>query len=293
MIHSMTGFGRGQAACDGISVTAELNAVNSRYLDISMRIPQEIRDKELALKERVQEAISRGKLNLSIQIDKADTGQPEIAVNPKLAAGYKALLDELRRTTNIDAPVTLSDLIQFEEIFVSRQQDEAILQTIWDVSRQALDQAIEHLRAMRAREGRQLEQDLRKRVKQIDAKMEQIKTLTDGRAEEARARLHERIQKLVEDENLDEERLEMEVAIQVDKMDITEEIVRLQSHVKFFIEALDSEETVGRRLKFLAQEMNREINTIGSKANNSEISRHVVHAKESLEQIREQVENVE
>lgn len=293
MIHSMTGFGRGQAAADGISATAELNSVNSRYLDISMRIPQEIREKELALKERIQEKISRGKLNLNIKIDKSDTGKPDVTINSKLARGYKQLLDELRHTAQVNEPISLADLIQFEEIFVSREQDEEVLNTIWNVSRSALDGAIEQLTEMRAREGRQLQNDLNERVDHIASKMEKIRRLTEGRAEAARDQLKERIQKLVDDDTLDEERLEMEVAILVDKMDITEEIVRLQSHIKFFKEALESDETVGRRLKFLAQEMNREINTMGSKANNSEISQHVVHAKESLEQIREQVENVE
>ena len=293
MIHSMTGFGRGQSTSDGIAVHAEIKSVNSRYLDISLRIPQEIREKELALKERIQEKISRGNVNITINIDKADTGRPEVAINPKLARGYKDLLEELRKSAQINEPISLNDLLQFEEIFVPREQDEEILKTIWACSCEAVDEAMEGLVKMRAKEGQQLGNDLQKRVNHIGEKMDIVKELTDGRAEEARDQLIERIDKLVDDETLDEERLEMEVAILVDKMDITEEIVRLQSHVKFFKEALSSQETVGRRLKFLAQEMNREINTIGSKANNSEISKHVVRAKESLEQIREQVENVE
>ena len=293
MIHSMTGFGRGQANLNGISVHAELKSVNSRYLDISLRIPQEIKENELKLKERIQEKISRGNVNVYINVDKADTGRPDVDINPQLAEGYKELLEKLRQTAQISEPISLGDLLQFNEIFVGREQDEEIIETIWDCSRQAVDKALDQLISMRAKEGQQLENDLRQRVNHIHEKMEVVKKLTDGRAEEAREKLLERIQKLVDDDTLDEDRLEMEVAILVDKMDITEEIVRLQSHVKFFNEALSSDETVGRRLKFLAQEMNREINTIGSKANNSEISNHVVHAKESLEQIREQVENVE
>lgn len=293
MIHSMTGFGRGHATSDGISVTAELKSVNSRYLDISFRIPQEIREQELTLKEYLQDNINRGKLNLGIRIDKTDTGRPEIAINPKLAKGYKTMLEELRQTTQIDEPLTIRDLTQFDEIFVSREQDEEVINTIWELSQKALEKAVDQLVAMRAREGKQLENDLNNRIDHIEGKMAQVKKLTDGRAEKVRDQLRERINKLVEDDTLDNDRLEMEVAILVDKMDITEEIVRLQSHVKFFKEALQSDETVGRRLKFLAQEMNREINTIGSKANDTDISQHVVRAKESLEQIREQVENVE
>lgn len=293
MIHSMTGFGRGHASSDGISITAELKSVNSRYLDISFRIPQEIRERELAIKEYLQEQISRGKLNLVIRVDKTDTGQPEIAINPKLAKGYKTMLEELRQTTHIDEPLTIKDLTQFDEIFVTREQGAEVIDTIWELSQKALQEAVNQLVAMRAREGKQLENDLSNRIDHIEDKMAKVKELTDGRAEKVRDQLLERINKLVDDDTLDNDRLEMEVAVLVDKMDITEEIVRLQSHVKFFKEALESDDTVGRRLKFLAQEMNREINTIGSKANDTEISQHVVRAKESLEQIREQVENVE
>ena len=293
MIHSMTGFGRGDASSNGIAITAEAKSVNSRYLDISFRMPKEIQDKELALKELIQAKVSRGNINVNIRINKAETGQPEVAVNPQLARGYKAMLEKLRDAAQIDTPVSLSDLTRFEEIFVSREQDDEILKTIWNLSKQAADQALDNLLAMRTKEGEQLQKDLLQRAKDIESKIETVKALTKNRAQDARNQLLERINKLVDDDTLDSDRLEMEVAILVDKMDITEEIVRLESHIKFFREALESEETVGRRLKFLSQEMNREINTIGSKANNPEISQHVVHAKESLEQIREQVENVE
>lgn len=293
MIHSMTGFGRGQASSNTIAVTAEAKSVNSRYLDISFRIPQEIQEKELALKELIQSKINRGNINVNIRINKAETGQPEITINPKLAKGYKAMLEELRSAARIDAPVSLKDLSRFDEIFVSRKRDKETLKTIWKLSKEAAGQALDQLVNMRANEGKQLKKDLQDRVEDIETKMEHVKKLTKGRAADARDKLLERIQKLVDDDTLDDDRLEMEVAILVDKMDITEEIVRLKSHIKFFKEALTSDETVGRRLKFLAQEMNREINTIGSKANNPDISQHVVHAKESLEQIREQVQNVE
>jgi uncharacterized protein (TIGR00255 family) len=293
MIHSMTGFGRGQASSNGISVTAEAKSVNSRYLDISFHLPQEIQEKELALKELIQSKINRGNINVNIRIDKVETGQLEITINPKLVKGYKNLLEELRDVAQIEAAVSLHDLVKFDEIFVSREQDDKILKTIWQLSKKAAAESLNQLANMRAKEGKQLENDLHQRVDDIETKMEIIKSLTSNRAEESRNELLGRIQKLVGNEKLDEERLEMEVAILVDKMDITEEIVRLQSHIKFFKEALESEETVGRRLKFLSQEMNREINTIGSKANSSEISQHVVHAKESLEQIREQIQNVE
>jgi uncharacterized protein (TIGR00255 family) len=157
----------------------------------------------------------------------------------------------------------------------------------------AAEQAIVNLMEMRSQEGGQLQNDLKERVQQIDDIVGSITQITKDRASEIRKKLLDRINQLIEDENLDADRLEMEVAILADKMDITEETVRLRSHLKFFLEAINQSEPAGRRLNFLTQEINRELNTIGSKANDSDIAHHVVRAKEMLEQIREQVQNVE
>ncbi len=289
----MTGFGSGQSSAQGITVSAELKSVNGRYLNISFYIPPEIQDKELAIKEKIQKKISRGKLNVILRVDKVSTSQPGIAINTELAESYKKLLDELRHTALVNEPITLQDLMQFEDIFVSRQQDEETMQAIWEVSSKALEKALSQLIEMRAQEGHQLQKDLSKRADSIADTINKIQQISEGRTEEIRKDLLQRIQTLMDDKNLDEGRLEMEVAILADKMDITEELVRTQSHIKFFKEALENDEPVGRRLKFLAQEMNREINTIGSKANNTEISQLIVNAKESLEQNREQIANVE
>lgn len=293
MLFSMTGFGRGEASENGFALTAEVRAVNSRYLDLSIRLPQEIQDRELDLKEIIQTKINRGKLNVNIRLDQAQTGEPEVTFNKELVKGYKQLLERLRASAQIDEPVTLRNLMSFNDIFVSREQDEETLKKIWQLTREATLEALEHLNQMRRQEGQQLENDLHQRVDNIEELLDKIAVLTKDRAEEARNKLKQRLEELIDDDSLDPERLEMEVAILADKMDITEEIVRLQSHIKFFREALEQDESVGRRLNFLSQEINREINTIGSKANSSEISQHVVHAKENLEQIREQVQNVE
>lgn len=293
MITSMTGFGRGEATSEGISVTVETKSVNSRYLDVSLRLPQSIQDKELEFKEIIQERINRGKINVSVRINKAETGEPDVKINPKLVSGYKKLLDRLREAADISEEVTLKDLLQFNDIFISREEDEETLDLIWDLTCRATEEALNQLTEMRIQEGSQLEKDLIGRVNHINEKVEVIQELTKGRAEEARDKLLERIQGVIDNDLIDKERLELEVAVLVDKMDITEELVRVKSHIKFFREAVENEDSVGRRLNFLSQEMNREINTIGSKANSSEISQHVVHAKESLEQIKEQIQNVE
>lgn len=293
MITSMTGFGRGEAGSGGFTVTAELKSVNSRYLDISMRLPQAIQERELDLKEIIQQYVQRGKINLYVRLDQAETGEPEVTFNRKLVKGYKIMLDDLRETAGIEKEVTLEDLLQFSDIFESREQDEATLEKIWNLSVEAAREAGEELRRMRRQEGTQLKNDLQHRIDHIEKMMNIIGEHIDGRAGEIKEELLGKINQLIESDTLDPDRLEMEVAILVDKMDITEEIVRTRSHIKFFREALEKEEAVGRRLNFLSQELNREINTIGSKANSSDISQYVVQAKESLEQIREQVQNVE
>ncbi|MDX1617632.1 MAG: YicC/YloC family endoribonuclease [Balneolaceae bacterium] len=293
MIVSMTGFGRGKASSDGYTVTAEVRSVNSRYLDFTVRLPQEVQEKELKLKEHIQSHINRGKVNINIRLDQAQSGEPEITFNEQLVKGYKKLLEELRAAAEIREPVTLRNIMSFSDIFVSREQDEATIELIWKLSLEAVDEAVDQLNTMRSQEGEQLEKDLLQRIGNIEELLKKIAVLTKDRSAEAKEKLEERLNNLISDESIDPERLEMEVALLADKMDITEEIVRLRSHIKFFREALDQEESVGRRLNFLSQEINREINTIGSKANSSEISQHVVQAKENLEQIREQIQNVE
>lgn len=293
MITSMTGFGRGEASSDSISVTVELKTVNSRYLDISLRLPQIIQEKELDLKEQLQQHVQRGKINISVRVDKADTGRPEVTFNKNLVRGYKMMLNDLRDAANIEKSVTLNDLMQFNDIFESREEDEETKQTVWELTRSATEKAADALTSMRRQEGSQLKEDLLQRVNHIEKMLNIIREKTDGRAEKTKRQLLERINNLIDTDKIDDDRLEMEVAMLVDKMDITEEVVRTQSHLKFFREAVQDEDAVGRRLNFLSQEINREINTIGSKANDSEISQYVVQAKESLEQIREQVQNVE
>lgn len=293
MITSMTGFGRGKVSENGITVTVELKSVNSRYLDISLRLPQSLQDKELDIKEILQDHVERGKVNVSIRVDKSDTGEPEITFNENLVQGYKEMLNDLRKAAGIEEPITLRTFLEFNDIFESREDDEETKEQIWNLSQQAVGDAAEELKKMRLQEGTQLENDLNQRIDHIEKMLNIVMDKVDGRSREIKEDLIERINELIDSDKIDPDRLEMEVAVLVDKMDITEEIVRTQSHIKFFREAVNSENAVGRRLNFLSQEINREINTIGSKANDSEISQYIVKAKESLEQIREQVQNVE
>ncbi len=289
----MTGFGRGEASENGITATVEIKSLNSRYLDLSIRLPQRLQDKELEVKELVQKTINRGKLNITVYLSESETGEPSIRVDEKKVKGYSKILNNLREAAGISDPISIKDITQFGDVFINEEEDEEVLEQKWKVAEKALQEAVESLLKMRTQEGSQLKNDLVDRIEFIDENLDIITKETAGRAEDARDKLLERINNLIEEDKIDPERLELEVAVLVDKMDVTEEIVRLRSHLKFFIEAVEQPEPAGRRLNFLTQEINRELNTIGSKANNSDIAQYVVKCKEALEQIREQVQNVE
>ena len=292
MIISMTGFGRGEAAENGLNATVEIKTLNSRFLDISIRLPQQLQQKELELKELFQKSINRGKLNVNVNLTQQDNAQPSIKIDTTKVQFYANILNEVRDVAGIEESIKVKDIISFGDIFISEEED-GNEQEKWDLVQKATFLAIENLMEMRNQEGGQLKNDLLSRIAEIEQSVSHIESVTEGRAEEIRKKLLDRIQLMVENENLDKERLELEVAILVDKMDITEETVRLAAHLKFFKEAVDQPQPAGRRLNFLTQEINRELNTIGSKANDSGIAHHVVRAKEMLEQIREQVQNVE
>ena len=293
MITSMTGFGRGESSSSGYQVTVEIKTLNGRYLDISVRMPQSIQDKEIKLKECVQKNLSRGKVNLNINVDRTKSAGPDIKLNEELVKSYSSILRNLRSAGNIDEPVTVSDLLQFNDIFETRKEDEKEVRIIWECTENALETALENLNTMRRNEGRELKDDLSNLVTGISSQLDEVIVLSDKRAPEIREKLKTRIQKMITEEQIDPDRMEMEIAILVDKMDINEEVIRLQSHLKFFLEALEAKEPVGRRLNFLCQEINRELNTIGSKANDSTVAHHIVLGKEKLEQVREQVQNIE
>jgi uncharacterized protein (TIGR00255 family) len=293
MIRSMTGFGRGEASSKGFQVTVEVKTLNSRYLDISSRIPQSILHHEFDIKEIVQSNLSRGKVHINAYVDRTDTSKPSITYKSEMVQAYGKMLEQVKFLANIREPLTLTDLLQFEGVFETRQEDEEEVEVIWTCMTEALGKAISLLNEMRSQEGKELKNELITQINGISVMLEEVSDLAVKRIPDVRERLKNRIKNMVTDEKTDPERMEMEIALLVDKMDINEEIIRLQSHLKFFLEALENSEPMGRRLNFLCQEINRELNTIGAKANDSAISQHIVLGKEKLEQIREQVQNIE
>lgn len=293
MIKSMTGFGRGVSSSDGYQVTVELKTLNSRYLDISARLPQSLQHHEFDVKEIIQGKLSRGKVHVNVYVEETSSRQINLTYNESVIKSYSRLLDQVRNLAGIEKPVQLSDILQFEGIFESQKEDEKEIKGIWNCTKDALHSSVELLNKMRVQEGSELKNDLVKQISGISEMILEVNELSANRIPEVREKLQTRIKGLVTDDTIDPDRMEMEIAMIVDKMDINEEIIRLQSHLKFFLQTLEDTEPVGRRLNFLCQEINRELNTIGSKANDSTISQHIVLGKEKLEQIREQVQNIE
>ncbi len=289
----MTGYGRGEVAEGYVTVSAEIRTVNSRYLEFSMRLPRTIALRENELKDLVRSKIVRGKINLSVNIDHENTNEIPLKINAATAKAYKSLLKSLQAETKIKGAITLDHLLKFPEI-LEVNEFEAGDEKDWSLVQRCVLLALEETARMRCREGAELTKDLESRIHLIGRMIGEIETLSEKRVPQERQRLQERLQELLADPSvLDQQRLELEVSLYADKLDITEECVRFQSHNKFFLDAMRNEGAAGRKLNFLIQEMNREANTIGSKAGDAEIAHKVVAIKEELEKIREQLQNIE
>lgn len=291
MIISMTGFGRSEATGDGVTVVAEARSVNNRFLEISTRIPRELNHRENDIRDIVRKILSRGKINLNISVETDKATVPTFTVDPELVKTYKDGLDAIRRAAKVRESVSLDHLLHFSDVLL--QNEAAREGDHWELVAQSVEQAIRNLESMRLNEGRELARDMRDRIRAIDGLVDEAEKLSKAKVPAERQRLRERIAQLFENDEFDESRLEFEIILLADKLDVTEECVRYRSHSKYFAEAMKGPEPAGRKLGFLLQEMNREITTIGSKSNDAEIAHLVVQAKEELEKIREQVQNIE
>lgn len=293
MIASMTGFGRGSATAHGTTAMVEIRSVNNRHCDVSVRLPSRLAAHEGDVQAHVKQAFVRGRFNVNVQVEGEEDEALPIDVDEEAAARYRRLLDRLRDAAGIQAPVQLDHLLHFSDVFTTDEDEDETDEDAWEAVQVALGEAIEQLRAMRRQEGRALRDDLDARADAIETHLTAVEARAPGRIEAARDRLEERLARLMDDDRIDAERLETEVALLADRLDVTEECVRLHSHLDLFREALENEDAVGRKLKFITQEIHREVNTIGSKANDAAITEHTVQMKEEVEKIREQVQNVE
>jgi uncharacterized protein (TIGR00255 family) len=289
----MTGFGRAEVSRDGINISAEVRSVNSRYLDLTLRLPRSISQREKELKDIVRTFLNRGNLNITVKIAYDSNGAIPLKVNTAAAKSYFKLLNEIRKSVKIREQVKLEHLLTFSEVLEPIEEEETD-EREWELVQETVRQALENLNAMRSQEGSELAKDLEKRIHWMEKTLNEVEKLSKERIPEERKNLHERIAQLVEDKFvIDQNRLELEIALMVDKLDITEECVRYRSHNKFFLEALNKNEAAGRKLNFLVQEMNREANTIGSKSSDAAIAHMIIGLKEELEKIREQLQNIE
>jgi uncharacterized protein (TIGR00255 family) len=294
MIKSMTGFGRAETADEGRRVTVEVRSVNGRYGEYSVRLPRTLSALEPRLRRLLQQRMARGTVSLSVSLSREDrSGLPGIDL--EAARHYRDLLKGLKRELKLSGKVDLRTMVRFPEIFAAPESP-AGEEEGWHLVRGTLEQALSSIDEMRRHEGERLQADLEKRLARVERGLSQITRLAPRRAAEARKALQDRIAKALPAASRDPElarRLAQEAALMADRLDVTEECVRLKSHLQAFRAAIKGPQPVGKKLDFLLQEMNREANTIGSKANHSGIAQASVGLKEEIEKMREQAQNIE
>lgn len=291
MILSMTGYGKGTAENEKIKVEAEVKSVNSRFLDIITKLPSSIMTKEYELREQIKNKINRGKLTVVIQIKRNDFDNEDFNLNKDKLKNYLSLIKEIKKAAKITEKIKLEHILYNKELFEAGEID--FTEEEFNVVRKALDLALAELLKTKRNEGKELAKDLRKRIEIIETKLAEIEAESNASVNEYFEKLKEKVKLLVGDIKLEKDRMEMELAIIADKAEITEECVRLKSHIKFFANSLDEEAEPGRKLNFLCQEMNRETNTISSKTISTFITHNTVFIKEEIEKIREQIQNIE
>ena len=292
MIKSMTGYGRAQELIDGMNITVELKSVNSRYLEFSSRVYKNYSFLEDKLKTYVRQLISRGKVECSVQIETIEIDDVIVQLNESLASGYVNAVNALAEKFGLENDFTVSQLASHNDIFMIRKAP-ADEERIWAAVQTVFDKAAENFIAMRNTEGEKLLEDILSRAQLIVSYVEQVEKRSPETVKEYNEKLLARMRDLLGDANIDEQRLLTEAAIFSDKIAVAEETVRLRSHIEQMHAMTESDEPVGRKLDFLVQEMNREANTIGSKANDIEIARIVIEIKAEIEKIREQIQNIE
>jgi uncharacterized protein (TIGR00255 family) len=292
LIKSMTGFGRGEWSQGGKMFIAEIRTVNTRFRDVILRLPKAFQSFEDEIRSLVASRIKRGRAEVSVQIEKEGEESYELELNVPLVTSYLRILKELSDHFGLENSVNSLDLCQLKDIILFKPEEESADEARLGVQ-EAMRRALESCDTMRNREGKAIEQEFMKRILFIRKCLGEIEARASLVVEDYRGKLRERVGRLANGIQLDEGRLVQEIAIFADRCDITEEISRTRSHLDQFTGYISSEEGVGRKLDFLLQEINREINTMSTKASDSSISLMAVEMKAELEKLREQGQNVE
>lgn len=294
MLLSMTGYGAGHIDRDGVRVAVELRAVNNRYLKLHSRLPDGYASVESRLEEMVRRQVRRGSVQLNVDVRRNITAD-DYRVNTELVLSYVRQMKQLQAEAE-GTSISLDGVLALPGAICDQQQSSAKVDDDWPLIQSAVELALTELRAMRTREGAAMAEDLRAQADEIKISADAIEALAPRVVEAYQQRLTDRLSKLLEQHNVTAAPVDVirEVGIFAERADISEEIVRLRSHLEQFSQAMDGAgEAAGRKLEFLVQELLRETNTIGSKANDAEIAKHVVHVKTCIERIREMVQNVE
>lgn len=292
MLKSMTGFGRAVEEIDGYVITVEIKSVNHRYFDFSSRIPRQYGFLDDKLKSYINSKVSRGKVECYVSVEALDTEDAAVIINKTLASAYVKALKELSEEYSLKEDFGTAFVSRLPDVFVLKKADEDE-EKIWQLVKYVTDEAIEKFIQMRAVEGAKMKEDVASRAEYILDCVSFIEERSPQTVKEYNDKLVERVHEIIGDVSLDEQRIIQEVAIYADKVAVAEETVRLRSHIAQLKTFLESEEPIGRKMDFLVQEINRETNTIGSKANDVEIARKVVDIKAEVEKIREQIQNIE
>ena len=292
MVKSMTGYGRAEETIRGCTITVELRSVNNRYLDCNIRLPRLYLFAEDGIKSRVQNIISRGKVDVFVTLDYAEKEEVKVTVNRPVADGYYGALKQLAQSYQLSEDISVSLLSRFPDVLLAEKAEEDTEQRAQDIY-SVLDRALADFDEMRTKEGSRLRDDILSRAAAIEDMVTFVEERSPQTVSEYRAKLEARMQEVLQNTQIDESRLLTEAAIFADKVAVAEETVRLRSHIAQLREMLSKGGATGRKLDFLIQEFNREANTIGSKCSDIQIARQVVDIKAEIEKIREQVQNIE
>jgi len=291
MLLSMTGYGNDIYSNNKFSLETEVRSLNSRFLDLSIKLPRELHKHEFAVRDFIKNKIIRGKISLSVNLTLSDSFNNEIELNQNELTKIISLLNKIKSAVNSSENLSINQILLFKDNLVEHL--DKVIEIEQELLLDSVSRAIDNLIDMRGKEGAQLKDDLDQRIKNIGLTIEEITKKTKNATTEYFEKFKDRAKKLYDEFVDDQERFQIELAILTEKHDITEECIRLQSHIKLFNETLVDSHDIGRKLNFICQEMNREVNTINSKSISSEISHLGISIKEELEKIREQVQNIE
>ncbi|MFR6141109.1 MAG: YicC/YloC family endoribonuclease [Finegoldia sp.] len=289
---SMTGFGSSSLELEDCSIDIEIKSVNNRYLDFNFSMPNYLNFMLEDMKSLIKSKLKRGRVDVFIKIKKYQLSVDSVDINYELAEKIKQKLDSLNEKLDMKSDINVRDLVQYEDVmsFTYKDLDNEFLH---DNILKVLDEAVNKIYSMRSIEGDNLEKDLSENLSKIETEITKIASLTENSVKEYRENLFKNISELLDEEKIDKDRMYLEVALMADKSDINEELKRFDSHIVQFKSTMDIKHSIGRKLDFIIQEMNREINTISSKSNDESISVCVIEVKSLIEKLREQVQNIE